>query len=243
MIELNKKYSSKELAEAIGISDKTLRNNRKNYENHLSLFYDYDIVVQGRSIYYTFLEQYSPYIPYKEFSKNKRNVLFQEKIKATIIQDNRQTGSNIARIICIEDDVQVLDLKLSTITAYTRSNLKELLNQGYYELEDYRWCYLDKEANKYVVMLDSQVKELRSYFSDYHTLSKEEQEDIYSQIGQGLISKQEGQARLGENVCNGFTYGIKMFEAKYNMHPIKVPVYVRAVKFNDDDLLDPIEEK
>lgn len=243
MIELNKKYSSKELAEAIGISDKTLRNNRKNYENHLSLFYDYDTVVQGRGIYYTFLEQYSPYIPYKEFSKNKRNALFQEKIKATIIQDNRQTGSNIARIICIEDDVQVLDLKLSTITAYTRSNLKELLNQGYYELEDYRWCYLDKEANKYVVMLDSQVKELRSYFSDYHTLSREEQEDIYSQIGQGLISKQEGQACLGENVCNGFTYGIKMFEAKYNMHPIKVPVYVRAVKFNDDDLLDPIKEK
>ena len=243
MIELNKKYSSKELAEAIGISDKTLRNNRKNYENHLSLFYDYDTVVQGRGIYYTFLEQYSPYIPYKEFSKNKRNALFQEKIKATIIQDNRQTGSNIARIICIEDDIQVLDLQLSTITAYTRSNLKELLNQGYYELEDYRWCYLDKEANKYVVMLDSQVKELRSYFSDYHTLSREEQEDIYSQIGQGLISKQEGQARLGENVCNGFTYGIKMFEAKYNMHPIKVPVYVRAVKFNDDDLLDPIKEK
>ena len=243
MIELNKKYSSKELAEAIGISDKTLRNNRKNYENHLSLFYDYDTVVQGRGIYYTFLEQYSPYIPYKEFSKNKRNALFQEKIKATIIQDNRQTGSNIARIICIEDDVQVLDLQLSTITAYTRSNLKELLNQGYYELEDYRWCYLDKEANKYVVMLDSQVKELRSYFSDYHNLNKEEQEDIYSQIGQGLISKQEGQARLGENVCNGFTYGIKMFEAKYNMHPIKVPVYVRAVKFNDNDLLDPIEEK
>ena len=243
MIELNKKYSSKELAEAIGISDKTLRNNRKNYENHLSLFYDYDTVVQGRGIYYTFLEQYSPYIPYKEFSKNKRNALFQEKIKATIIQDNRQTGSNIARIICIENDVQVLDLQLSTITAYTRSNLKELLNQGYYELEDYRWCYLDKEANKYVVMLDSQIKELRSYFSDYHNLNKEEQEDIYSQIQQGLISKQEGQARLGENVCNGFTYGIKMFEAKYNMHPIKVPVYVRAVKFNDNDLLDPIEEK
>lgn len=243
MIELNKKYSSKELAEAIGISDKTLRNNRKNYENHLSLFYDYDTVVQGRSIYYTFLEQYSPYIPYKEFSKNKRNTLFQEKIKATIIQDNRQTGSNIARIICIEDDIQVLDLQLSTITAYTRSNLKELLNQGYYELEDYRWCYLDKEANKYVVMLDSQIKELRSYFSDYHNLNKEEQEDIYSQIQQGLIPKKEGQVLLGENVCNGFTYGIKMFEAKYNMHPIKVPVYVRAVKFNDDDLLDPIEEK
>lgn len=243
MIELNKKYSSKELAEAIGISDKTLRNNRKNYENHLSLFYDYDTIVQGRGIYYTFLEQYSPYIPYKEFSKNKRNTLFQEKIKATIIQDNRQTGSNIARIIYVEDAIQVLDLKLSTITAYTRSNLKELLNQGYYELEDYRWCYLDKEANKYVVMLDSQIKELRSYFSDYHNLNKEEQEDIYSQIQQGLISKQEGQARLGENVCNGFTYGIKIFEAKYNMHPIKVPVYVRAVKFNDDDLLDPIEEK
>ena len=243
MIELNKKYSSKELAEAIGISDKTLRNNRKNYENHLSLFYDYDTVVQGRGIYYTFLEQYSPYIPYKEFSKNKRNALFQEKIKATIIQDNRQTGSNIARIIYVEDAIQVLDLKLSTITAYTRSNLKELLNQGYYELEDYRWCYLDKEANKYVVMLDSQIKELRSYFSDYHNLNKEEQEDIYSQIQQGLISKQEGQARLGENVCNGFTYGIKMFEAKYNMHPIKVPVYVRAVKFNNNDLLDPIEEK
>lgn len=243
MIELNKKYSLEQLAKAMGISYNSIKHDRKKYENHLSLFYDYDITTQGRGIYYIFLEQYSPYIPYKEFSKNKRNALFQEKIKATIIQDNRQTGSNIARIICIEDDVQVLDLKLSTITVYTRSNLKELLNQGYYELEDYRWCYLDKEANKYVVMLDSQIKELRSYFSDYHNLNKEEQEDIYSQIQQGLISKQEGQARLGENICNGFTYGIKMFEVKYNMHPIKVPVYVRAVKFNDDDILqDAIEE-
>lgn len=92
-------------------------------------------------------------------------------------------------------------------------------------------------------MLDSQVKELRSYFSDYHTLSKEEQENVYSQVQQGLITKQEGQVLLGQNVCNGFTYGIRLFEAKYNMHPIKVPVYVRAVKFDDDDILpDAIEE-
>ena len=38
--------------------------------------------------------------------------LFQNKIKATIYIDNRQTGSNIARIIYVEKEVQALNLEL-----------------------------------------------------------------------------------------------------------------------------------
>lgn len=44
MIELNKIYSSQDLAPELGITYYTFRKNRAREETHLRLFYNYDII-------------------------------------------------------------------------------------------------------------------------------------------------------------------------------------------------------
>lgn len=54
MIEINKRYSTKQLAKAIDISYQRLRQNRKIYEEHLQKFYLMTIEPKENTIYYTF---------------------------------------------------------------------------------------------------------------------------------------------------------------------------------------------
>ena len=89
MIELNKVYSTKELAQTISISYDRLRHARNTYEEYLKLFYDYTIIKKGNTTSYLFKEQYEDFIPYVEYSNAKRSKLLQKKIKETIKQDSR----------------------------------------------------------------------------------------------------------------------------------------------------------
>ena len=226
MIELNKRYSTKKLAEIIEVSYGQFRNAREKYEKHLSLFYDYHIDVKSNGIYYTFKEQYDEYIPYREYSNAKRSKLLQTKIKATIEEDNRQTGSNIARIIIVDNEIEALNLQLSTLTNYTRVELKELVDKGYYLRTDYEWCYLDKDANKYVLMSEKQVEELRSYFrSNSKNLAKEE--EIYSLLKEKAITSDKAFEEIGKIRVDSFNKGIQEYYSTHNVWPMKVPVYVQ----------------
>ena len=74
------------------------RNKRKIYEKHLSYFYEYTIDATGRGTNYIFTKQHSDYIPYKEYANSKKTAIIEKNIHETIRLDNRQTGSNIARI-------------------------------------------------------------------------------------------------------------------------------------------------
>ena len=113
MIILNEMYSSQKLAPELGITYKTLRNNRSKQEAHLHLFYNYDIIKQGNSINYIFREQFADFIPYREYQKINKNALFKKNIIKTIEKNPRQTGTNIARIIIVDEEIQVLNLKLN----------------------------------------------------------------------------------------------------------------------------------
>lgn len=227
MIELNKQYSTKALAQEIEVSYGRFRNARDKFEQHLSLFYDYQIEHKGNSTYYTFLEQYDTFIPYKDYSNAKRSKLLQKKIKETISKDARQTGSNIARIIKVDDEIIPLSLQESTLTNYTRAQLKELVDNGYYVREDYKWCYLDKVRNKYILMNDEEVQELRSYFSNDTNLAKEE--EVHSLMSQKVISSNDAINEIGKLRIDSFNNGIKQYQLEHGVWPMKVPVYVRNI--------------
>ena len=228
MIELNKKYSTKTLAEALEISYGQFRNAREKYEKHLSYFYDYTVSTKGNGTYYIFKEQYDEYIPYREYSNAKRSKLLQTKIKETIQEDNRQTGSNIARIIIVDNEIEALNLQLSTLTNYTRIELRELVDKGYYLRTDYEWCYLDKEENKYVLMNEKQIEELRSYFkNNSKNLAKEE--EVYSLLKEKTITSDKAFEEIGKIRVDSFNKGIQEYYSSHNVWPMKVPVYVRNV--------------
>lgn len=122
----------------------------------------------------------------------------------TIEEDPRQTGSNIARIIIVNEEVQALNLKLSTVTIYTRANLKELVDQGIYLKEDYRWCYLDALANCYVLMSDDEVKKLRELFKEADAITSEAQEIAMTERKEGNITREEANNIIGDAKYQGF---------------------------------------
>lgn len=224
MIELNKKYSTRKLAEALEIGYSTLRNNRKNYEEHLSLFYFYQKEDEQGTSYYTFTEQLDDYISYKEFKRNQKDQKIQECIKTVIKKDERQTASNIARIIYADPQApkEVENLKLSTLKIYVRTQLKSLVASGYYSKFDYAWCYLDKVNNRYILMSPEEVLELRAHFK-----ATEEEENIWVRQKEGELSEEEAIKLVGSLRKKTFIDGLKAFQEKTGFWAMKVPLYVK----------------
>lgn len=231
MIELNKIYSMKELAEAINITYGTFRNNRKEYEEHLAKFYQYNIIHEGNNIYYTFISELYSYVPYKKYKAMQKSSTLQKHIKDTIYHDNRQTGSNIARIIIVNGEIQALNLMQSTLTVYVRDELKELVKRGYYKKEDYQWCYLDKEKKCYVLMSEKEIQRLRSFF---HTRESDEaEENIWAKQEEGDYTINEANEAVGELRKGMFFQGREYFYKETGKWPIKVPVYTRNALVGD----------
>lgn len=231
MIELNKKYTTKEIAEKCEVSYGRFRNHRNEYEEHLQKFYDVTINRKGNGTYYIFNKELYPYVSYREYKSMQKNKILQKHIKNTIHYDSRQTGSNIARIIIINGEIQALNWQLSTLTVYVRDELKELVQKGYYQRNDYRWCYLDKEKNQYVLMSDDEIERLRSYFRTRET--DETEENILSAQEQGSISQEEANSCIAALRRSAFMQGRTDFQAETGYWPIKVPVYERCAWANE----------
>lgn len=231
MIEIGKMYNAKELAEMFGISYGSFRNNKDKYLKHLNIFYEYSIIQKGREIKYLIQEQYSDFIPYVEYQRNIKNALIKEKVEQVIEQDARQTGSNIARIIKVDDEIKALDWQFSTLTVYTRESLKTMIETGEYVRSDYQWCYLDKVANKYILMSEEEVAELREYFNLFSKAQNEQEENAWSNYKQKLITKKELIENLGEMRFSCYAKGVEKYFEEHGFRPMKVPVYVKAQTF------------
>lgn len=241
MLSLNKPYSAQEIAKAIDISYSTFRNDVEKYEQYLDNFYSF-VKTKGKynnsTIYTLTEEKLKPFISYKEYKKQKRQVqksnILQPLIHKTIAQDNRQTGSNIARIIFNEDAIQVFDWQLSTLTLYTREELRHLLDDLIYIKEDYKWCILNKNTNIYELMDETEIKELRSYIDN----CKEEEENF---LADEDLTEAEKQFQLYKFKKEAFLNGCRKYYRATGKWPQKVPVYsVNAMYLKQ--ILEQIEQ-
>lgn len=234
MIELNKIYSTRSLAEeGLAISYGSFRNYKKEYEEHLAKFYEYTKIQKGNGTQYTFTKAIAPYISYKEYKTLQKNTTLQKHIKDTIYHDDRQTGSNIARIIYINGEIQALDWELSTLSVYVRDQLRDLVKSGYYKKDDYRWCILDKKQNKYILMPEEEVKRLREFF--YTRQDEETEENIWTKKEEGELSAEEADKAVGELRLNAFMGGRFHYQEETGNWPIKVPVYTRTAWINESE--------
>lgn len=233
-MELNHPYSMKEVAEFNGVSYNVFRNKRKQYEEHMELFFDYTVEKKGRSYCYIFTNQKEEFIRYRDFYSQVRTKAIQTQIKKTISQDPRQTGANVARIIIVDGEIQALGLVLSTLTRYTQVELKKLVENQYYIKEDYRWCILNAETNAYELLSQSKIEELRSYFKIERDTNLYNEENILAQQQDGSLTKEEAAMKLGNLRMGAMISGMKRFQEKYNAWPMKVPVYVRNALIEEE---------
>lgn len=226
-MKLNTPYTMSQVAEFNQVTYSAFRNKRKQYEEHMSLFFNYELEKKGRSYYYTFTEQKKEFIPYRIFHSQARSKAIQNHIKQTITQDPRQTGANIARIIIIDGEIQALDLAPSTLTRYTQIELKKLVQQKYYIKDDYRWCILNSQTNTYELLPASKVEELRDYFKIEKDANLDDEENIFAQQQEGTLAREEAALKLGDLQISAMINGLKKFQEKYHAWPMKVPVYIR----------------
>lgn len=234
MFELNKIYSTKELAKEMEIGYQTFRNNREKFEKYLSLFFEFETKRGGRGngVHYILTFQSDEYIPYKEYYNEKKKNAFKRAIIETIEQDNRQSGSNIGSVISERTDIEVYDLSLDTIIVYTRANLKELVEDGFYTKVDPRWCRRDKYTNKYYLLSDEQVAELREYFKAAYQETEDVDDAIWSQYKEKRISRKKAAELLGDLKLNSYAKGCSRFSDKYGYYPSLISAYERNALYN-----------
>lgn len=224
-------YTTKQIASMIGVSYDYFKRNRSKFEDYLKWFYDFRIVTDNKSINYELLEERAELIPYKVFKKQSKNKAIFQSVVEVLKQDNRQTGSNIARIISQENEIIPLQLQLSTLTIYSRKNLKRLVQEHYYEKTNYTWCVLNKRKNAYEPLTESQITELRSYFH----CNDENIEIIWAEYQEGGLTLEEAKVKAGDLTLKGIVLGLQRYSVIHNTgRPIYVPVYERCAWVTDE---------
>lgn len=223
MIELNKKYNTKELAEALNMSYGTIRNKREEYEKHLSRFYFYVKKETKKTIYYIFTEQKYDYVPYKDFQKIMKKKDLINEVDRILQKEPRNTGSCVARIIKDFSEKEI-NYTLNTLTIYAREVMNTFLKNNFYTRGDFQWCESLKYS--YRILEENEIQCLKKcFYEDENT--EEEEEKIQTQIDNKEISIEEGERKLGKYRRTSYLQSLQKFKDKYGFWPIKVPVYIK----------------
>ena len=107
-LEEGKTYSTQEMQRFMGISKSTWDHSRDKYLENFCLYYEYEVIYEGRSTNYHILKKLGDYKkPPSKRNKEVRDKTYEEQIVEVIEVDNVQTPKNVARIIGNADAISV----------------------------------------------------------------------------------------------------------------------------------------
>jgi hypothetical protein len=234
-LEIGKSYTTKELQQTLEISVNIWKKKKNEYLDSLSQAYEYEITQKGRATLYTFTKQIGEYQkPENKRSREKTNAIIHQFIRETIEEDNLQTAANITRRAfrnrSQKTEVAELGLKESTTCEYTRIQMREMFGSkvgqggtdGY--MMEKVWCKLNKTKNRYEELSQDIVEDYYKIFNKHKLKSKEELH-VVADYDSGLITKEEYNTQIGNNVYNTYEEAREEFVEKYCFYPIRVPRY------------------
>lgn len=242
MIELilNKPYSTKELAEALGITYGSFKNRKNEYLDSLSRAYEYETSYKGRGIFYTFTSQITEYNGYeRKNAREKNDAVIYKFIKEVIEEDDLQTAANMGRRAFesfaegVKTDVAKLGLTEGTTKEYIRLQMREMFgtqvgeNNGGTDgfISEKVWCRLNAEYNVYEELSGDIIADYLNIVKETKAEIKLEAIDAYEDYMNGNISKQEWMEIAADTLGDMFKVSKQKFAAKYGYYPIKVPRY------------------
>ena len=154
MIELNKPYSNKQIAqELFHIKPTSFSNKKKMYLEHLASYYKFDI--EGRKI--ILREQLKPFetLMQKRQSKKQDNEnIYRDLTHKIIAYKPLNSGSNIAREIDQSPMKPIESHKESTIVNYVRPILRTD-----FQSVSKKWCKINYETNTYEPLEEEQIQQ------------------------------------------------------------------------------------
>lgn len=227
------KYSRDDMIHFFNVSPATFKKKRNELLFHLQSFYEYEIEYDStdhrKHVYHIIKKLHNYEAPQKK--STKRDKTYQTKIVEVIEQDNLQTAMNVKRLIQDSDEIKALNHKEGTVYENTRvqmrimfgTKLKEGGTQGY--IKEKIWCKLDEDNISYIPL---EPEEISNFYTLFNTQKDESQEinlAILSDFTNGLISKEEMNEQIGNNILYSFITARKMYKSEYGFYPIKVPLY------------------
>lgn len=208
MIEC-KTYTLAEFKKILSITKWQWEERKDDLLDWLKIFFNYEIVPNGRSYNFIIKEQYCEYEPLPRKSKVPEMRAFYENEADHILQYKpRNTGANIAREINTYNNKY--EHAEGTIANYIRPYLK-----ANYSISDKEWCYIDYEAYTYNIINAEQLKYLKEQFEKY--LSSSTTADIIADVEAGYLTKDEGYSNLKRH----YNDAISAFKEKYGFRPYK----------------------
>lgn len=224
-------YTTKEMQQFFGVSASNWKKQKEKLLKNFSFYYEYEVDRRGRGDYYIILRQLGDYRP-----APKKGDKIQETYESGIIEivqdDNVQTAANVARKLETENAaVKAFNHTSGTTYEYTRVKMRNMfgtkVNEGGSRgmIVEKVWCRLDKENNTYILMSEEAIQK----FFEIYSLSQEERKqyelEVFSDYQNGLITKEEAFAAIGERGFKAYQAARDKFKQDFGYYPIKVPVY------------------
>lgn len=247
----NEKLTIGQLSQRFGICRKTFSNRKIDLLYDLSHFCKYEIIREGRSEIYHFLED-GEYIYCRKNSKEmkERDAIYEKAIIQILTDQPLNTAANISRI-AKETIPEITQLGYADATNYEYIRVRmrkwfgkdehdlplfgeELQRKGY--IDHKTWCYLDVATNIYVPLTEEQIADLKNIFQKYFGKEEEKSLILASALDAGLLTKEEYQKKIGDLNFDNFLSTKQAFKDKYKVMPIKVPYYIIVKHWRESPL-------
>lgn len=167
-LEEGKIYTTQQMQKFMGISKSTWDHRRDELLENFCLYYEYEVVYEGRSTKYHILHKLGDYQkPLSKRSKELRDQIYEKEIVGVIEQDNVQTAKNIARIIQKKDEIKEYHHTEGTVYEYTRLRVASMFGKKvgeggtHGEIIEKIWCRADLEHNCYIPMSDEAIQQCK----------------------------------------------------------------------------------
>lgn len=222
MIEC-KEYSLTELKKVLNITKWQWEERKEDLLLYLKLFFDYEIVIRGRSYCFIIKEQYSEYEPLPRKTKYQEAMDFYISEVDHILQYKpRNTGSNLAREITAKNNK--FKHRDTTAANYIRPYLKKN-----YTVKDREWCEINYETYSYDKITPEQLKFLNKQFSKY--LNSTAIAEAMADAEAGYSTKEEAYDKLKNN----YDSAIQAFKDEYGFRPYKAGELIKNAWVIEDE--------
>lgn len=237
-LELNTSYNQAMLAKALGITAKTLRNNKDKQLNNLSLYYEFKECVNGRIINYIFTKKLGDYQPPRKTKTNHVDKVIDDYILKKVKKDRKQTAANITRIAFADNkDNSIKNLGYTHKYTYQKVRLRYgigfVSEQKYGMIDHWALCRLDEETNTYIEL----SLEQQDYLNDLTQQELNTTREYAKLIGQTQDSEFEPKKeiqRKKEMEKLAYAKAKDKFTKKYGYRPMQVPVLL----LKEEDYID-----
>lgn len=231
MLEENKQYTVKELAQALGVSYDNFRKQKDKFISNLGRYYDYSVDRTTKGDIYTIIRKRAEYqAPMK--NKERENIrydVFANVITDVIKNNPIQTATSVASIIKDNERVKEYGLTTRSLEEYTRRFMKQLFGTEIIEggtrgrISHKVKC--KKEGNTYVPMTEW---ERSSYMAlkDIAEASINENIEIMEKLyNEGKISEQGKNEVIQNHRARAWNQMYKDFLEIWEYIPMSIPFY------------------